>query len=60
MPRPYVPPTQWHRWFVWYPLWLEGNGKSRWIWWEWVERRFTLIGCEGGFVYRNLDGSDIL
>lgn len=37
--------SQWHRWFAWHPVtteWeLEGAVyRSKWIWWEWVYRRF--------------------
>ncbi len=31
--------TEWHPWFVWYPLRVYHNGNMQWIWLEWLERK---------------------
>ena len=33
----YQPATEWHRWFAWYPVVIEGQ----WVWLETVERRLV-------------------
>lgn len=52
---------EWHRWFAWYPVEVDG----RWVWMEHVERCWDdEIGCsmdfsgysfpDGGWTYRNV------
>ena len=35
-PRSY----HWQRWYAWRPVYVVVGNLSRWVWLEWVERRF--------------------
>ncbi|MCW2317111.1 hypothetical protein M2322_002665 [Rhodoblastus acidophilus] len=45
----------WHRWFAWYPVWLEDG---RLVWLQWVDRRashdatYYVVGLGVSFEYR--------
>lgn len=32
------PPSGWHPWFAWHPVWCDGQRK--WVWLEYVERNW--------------------
>lgn len=39
--------AEWHAWFAWFPIDTFGG---RWVWLEWVERKWTQdAGISGGY-----------
>lgn len=51
---------EWSDWFAWYPIKVNlGNGKSVWIWCEWVQRRWQMYYDGVATVIRNKDGTDL-
>lgn len=34
-------PLLWRRWFAWYPVYITAGTMGCWVWWQWIERRYT-------------------
>jgi hypothetical protein len=61
---PAFDPKEWHRWFAWHPVEVDGMQ----VWWERIERRWDVeAGCSadfsgysfptGAWIYRQMQGT---
>lgn len=50
--KPATDLREWHRWFAWYPVEFEENGKRYRVWLEFLDRKLTFTSQDTWPEYR--------